>query len=239
MSLEFSDTTNLDGIVEDIDFACDTNSTSYPLKDKARNVNKWYLRAIAWWFEASPIWEWDDKNSTTLPVARTTLFVGQQDYSIPTDILRLQKVTILDAQGNEVELHPVSFDEFKRRTLDANPTNGIPSVYCLRGDSILLDQRPATGQVTLSNGLNLYISRDPDLFTSGDTTQTVSLPSPFAFIVSTGATYEFKKKYDKQAAASLKVELDEYKRDFQKFLAGRVEDIKPSIKPIIRTRQYM
>jgi len=44
--MQFSDTSTKQGIVEDIDFNCDTDSGTYPTAQKVRNVNSWYDRAI-------------------------------------------------------------------------------------------------------------------------------------------------------------------------------------------------
>ena len=119
MAFPFSDTTELSGIVQAIDFNCDTDAVSYPLKDKARNTNRWLYRLVVWMFKSSPFWEWDDRNHTTSPKARTTLVTGQDSYSVPTDMFRLQKMTVLDFTGNEVELSPITFDEFKAMTTPA------------------------------------------------------------------------------------------------------------------------
>lgn len=234
----FSDTSGLGGIVEDIDFLCDTNATSYPLKDKARNVNRWLYRCVAWIMEASPMWEFDDTNQTTLPVARTNLVVGQQDYSLPSELLRVNKVCILDENGNEAELFPLTFDQFKARTL-TTPTNARPSHYCIRGGSILIDPPAASAQVTTTNGLRLYLSRDIDLFASTDTTQEPGIPEVYHRILSLGASSDYWVKYDATKSNSMLAQIEAIRREAQKFSASRQEDVKPAVRPVVRTRQYM
>jgi len=236
--MQFKDSTNNTGIADDIDFLCDTDDTSYPLKDKARNANRWLYRAVVWTFESSPLWEFDDTNLSTLPIARTTLVAGQEDYSLPSDMLRVQKVTVLDSSSNEHEVTLLPFDEYKAFRMNATQSTGIPSRACLRGASIFLDPAPASGQVTLSNGLRLYISREIDAFASTDTTQEAGIPEPFHRIVSLGAAHDYWLKYDPNKANALLAQIMDIKRDLLKFNASRVEDLPPAIRPVIRTRQY-
>lgn len=237
--MQFNPVSGSGGIVHDIDFLCDTDSTSYPLVDKARNANRWLYKAIAWMFESSPLWSWDDSNQTTLPIARTTLVASQQDYSLPSDMLGLQKVTVLNAAGNEIEVYPLGFDEFKARTLLATNQTGIPSYYCVRGGSILLFPAPDAGvSVTLSNGLRLYVTREADVFTSSDTTQEPGIPEPFHRILSLGASSDFWFKYDPKKSETLLAQVMELKRDLQKFCAGRIEDVTPSLRRRPKTHLY-
>ena len=82
----FSDSTNKLGIVEDIDFLVNTNSTSYPTAQKTRNINEWYNRVIGWILEAQDDWQWDDTNQTDLPIGTISLVASQQDYPEPTSL---------------------------------------------------------------------------------------------------------------------------------------------------------
>ncbi|MEA3429821.1 MAG: hypothetical protein U9R08_00960 [Nanoarchaeota archaeon] len=44
--MQFSDTINLQGLIQDIDFRCSTNDNKYPIKDKTRNLNNSYDKVI-------------------------------------------------------------------------------------------------------------------------------------------------------------------------------------------------
>jgi hypothetical protein len=44
---QFSDTTDDTGLVQECDFILGTDSTDYPLKDKARSANRWYSRTVS------------------------------------------------------------------------------------------------------------------------------------------------------------------------------------------------
>lgn len=240
MSFPFSDTTNKTGIVEDIDYHCETNSTSYPLADKARNVNRWLYKLIIWMFQSSPEWEWDDSNLTTHPIARTNLVDGQSDYSLPLDALRFQTSWVLDSSGNKHFLEQIGYDEYLRKTASAS-SNGIPEYICMRGASAYLFPAPDASQVTETNGLNFAISREPDLFTASDTTQEAGIPEPFCRVLSFGPAYEYWLRYDIQRANQYLAQIESYKNDLKKFNNTRVQDVKTRLIPYAagRTRRYM
>ena len=147
-------------------------------------------------------------------------------------------MTVLNAAGNEVEIFPLSFDDFKARTLLATQTTGLPSHYCLRGDSILLDPAPVAASATLTNGLRIYMSREADVFVSGDTTQEPGIPEPFHRILSLGASSDFWMKYDTKKSEALIAQVMDLKRDLTKFCAGRVEDVTPSLRRRPSTHLY-
>src|SRR5512137_1242260 len=105
--MQFTDSSGKQGIVEDIDFNCDTDSGTYPLAQKVRNVNNWYDKAIAIILGADGRWQWDDTNATDMPVATTSFVDGQQDYTLDTTFLKLLRVEAKDSSGNWVKLKPI------------------------------------------------------------------------------------------------------------------------------------
>jgi len=106
--MQFSDTTNLDGIVEEIDFEVDTDSTSYPLKDKARNVNRHLDHVVSLILQSDGRWQWDDTNQTDLPIGVGTLVNNQQDYGITgATYLTVTRVEVKDINGNYQEMQPL------------------------------------------------------------------------------------------------------------------------------------
>jgi hypothetical protein len=241
MAYPFNDTTNGTGICQDIDFFCDTDSTSYPLVDKARNANRWLYRLVVWMFKSSPDWEWDDKNHTTTPRARTTLVNAQQRYTLPTDMLRLKKVTVLDTASVEQELTALSFDEFFDMTGGDTSDTGIPTHFSVKGDEMFLYPTPSTSQVTLTDGLNLYISREADVFTAADTNQEAGIPEPFCRVLALGPSGDYWLKTDAPKARDFYAQISEIKAELLDFNENRVEDLHASIKTGRgrTTRQYM
>lgn len=189
--MQFNDTTNDTGIVQDIYWLTGTNTTSYPLKDVARNVNRWYYKAIVAQMHSNREWQIDDSNFTTYPIATTTLVATQKDYILPTDLLKLQKVFVKDTEGNYQPLNPIDAQKRTQDITEEFETDGIPQYYDVLGDSIFIYPAPATGSVTLNAGLKLLYSRDFDAFTVADTTQEPSIPEPYHRILSFGASYDW------------------------------------------------
>lgn len=238
MAFPFYDSSGKTGIADDVYWLTDTDTTSYPLADIARNANRWLYRLVVWMFQSSPDWEWDDSNLTTAPRAVATLVANQADYSIPTDMLRLQKVTVLDFVGNEVEVSPLTLDEYIATTSNATVTTGTPKFYTIRGNQLLLTPVPVASGVTLASGLSLYISREADVFTASDTSQEAGIPEPFCRVLSLGPSSDYWMKYDATKATALLNQIEEIKKDLFKFNTNRVEDITPRLNVRHNTRQY-
>lgn len=239
MSMQFSDTSGLSGLVEDIDFICGTDATSYPLKDKARNANQWLYTGVVTQILANKKWQFADINATTLPVFVATMVNAQQDYALPTDLLRLQAVEIKDAGGNWQRLKPIDKDDLKRSITDFENVNGTPRYYDVVGTSLMLYPAPATAGVTLTSGLKLHYSPDIDLFVSTDTTQKPTLPPPFHRLVSYGASYDWLMVNGPEERCNrVMMELEKAKVSLKKFVSSLDEGTKISIKPLHQTSEY-
>ena len=96
--------TTAHSIVEDIDFLVKTNSTSFPLAQKLRIINKMNYDITTDILRYQSNWEFDDTNKTDFPIATTTLIDGQQDYSLPPTMVKLLRVEVKDSGGNYQKL---------------------------------------------------------------------------------------------------------------------------------------
>lgn len=238
--MQFSDTSNLTGLVEDIDFFCNTNSTSYPLKDKARNANRWAYAAVVWILKANRLWEFDDTNQTDLPIATTTLVDSQNDYTLPTNLLKLQRVEVKDASGNYHKLDPIDKSQIKGSVTEFEETDGLPRYYDIVGTSIFLYPAPAAASVTTTAGLKIYYSREIDVFASTDTTQEAGFPEPFHRVISLGAAYDwYIRRGQTQKASSLRSEIEVWKRELISFYESRDEEVKTSLRLKHNTASYI
>lgn len=163
-------------LVNKIFFLTTTNSSSFPAADMLIEINNAYERVASLIVAADGRWEWDDTNQSDLPIGTTTLVDGQQDYTFATDHQAIDRVEVLDANGNYQLLTPidqkdvgVALDEYKE-------TNGLPTEYDKRGSSIFLYPPPASGSVTLAKGLKVYYQRGPDLYTSAQVSTGTKVP---------------------------------------------------------------
>jgi hypothetical protein len=238
--MQFSDTSNLTGLVEDIDFICSTDSTSYPLKDKARNVNRWQYKAVLWYMSAQKKWKYDDSNLTTLPEITTTLVNSQSDYALPSNIFNVEAVEILNNAGDYVRLTPISIEEIPGAISEFESTDGTPKYYRLTGESIILYPAPATGSVTMADGLKAHVTREFDHFVSTDTTQEPGLPEPFHRILSLGAAYDYLiVNGTQEKSVAVRQELEQLKNDMIKFVGQRNSEQKTAVRPAtLSSRSY-
>lgn len=240
--MDFSDSSNKQGLVEDIDFLVSTNSTSYPTADKTRSINSWYHKVVAWILESSPEWEWDDSNYTDFPIATATLVAGQEDYTLPaatssdnaSTFLKLIGVSILDSGGNKVKLRHI--DELDLPTRDISEvfkTDGVPSFYQTMSNAIKLRPAPASSNVTLSNGLIVYFQRTFDEFTASDTTQEPGFAAPFHRILSYGGAYDYEiaKFGVTEKAKGFRAEISDLEKQLKEFYGQRNRDIKIKFIP--------
>lgn len=239
MAYVFSSAADRAGIVEDIDWNCDTDATSYPLTDKARNVNRWLYRLITWKIKSTPGWSYDDKNNTVTPIAKGFLVDGQERYTHPAEMLTMQKITVLDANQNEHEVLPVTLDEYKRRTSSATRATGLPEVYLIKGNEFFFDPIPKAGSFYATNALWIYLVSTATMFqATGADAQSAGIPEPFCRVLSLGPSADYWLKYDPAKAREFFAQISEIKNEMMTFDIEQIEDIKPALRPNHNTRQY-
>ena len=187
--MQYNDTTNESGICQDIDFHVDTDSTSYPIKDKVRNVNTWYRRTISWIWEACGDWDFDDSNQTDLPTVTTNLVKDQDDYALPADYIKIDRIEVKDASGIWKRLIPFDKSQLRNMALDEfQKTSNVPIYYDLFANSLRLYPASDSDRTT---ALKIYFGRDIDEFAITDTTQEPGFNKNFHRILSYGAAYDY------------------------------------------------
>jgi len=167
-----------------------TDTTDYPLKEKARNCNRWLDRVVSLILQADNRWQWDDTNQTDLPIATTSLVANQQDYSISTaGFLRILKVECKNSAGNWIALKQIDINQLKGTAMsEYRKIAGTPAEFDLLGESVFLYPKPS---YTSSGGLKVYFQRVPDYFAADDTDQEPGFAAPFHRILSYGAALDY------------------------------------------------
>lgn len=222
-------------IVEDIDFLLGTDSTSYPLAQKLRNINLHYYDVVTDILASQSNWEWDDTNNTDFPIGTTTLVAGQRDYSLPTDFLKLLRVEVKDANGDyqkveqfdESQIHGIGLATFMEN-------NGMPIYYREVANSIELYPAPAAANVTLTAGLKIYYQRNQTEFTTSDAAVSPGFAAPFHRILSIGAAYDYASIKGLARAGALKSRLEELRLTLKEYYASRNRENRPRM----RVRKY-
>lgn len=189
----FSDTTNKQGLIQDIDFhlfGTSVGTSAYLIADKTRNINSWYDRVVTLILQADNRWEWDDVNKTDLPIGTMALVANQLDYELSgVTFLKLLKVEVKDQSGNWNALTPISLDDKRSESItDYKKTAGTPVEYDKLGNSIFLYPKSNYGQ---DASLKFFYQRNVTHFTVSDTGAVPGFIENFHRILSYGAAFDY------------------------------------------------
>lgn len=218
--MQFSDATNKNGLVQDIDFLCDTDSVSYTIEDKTRNINEeLYQVGILMW-KHSPLWNFDDINYTDHSIAVSNLVDGQADYSLPTTLIYLERVSVKDASGLWFDLIEKYYDDLPNPD-EYMKTAGLPRYFAKRGGSIWLFPKVKATDVTLTAGLKLYLTRLAQPFVKTDTTKEPGFSAGFHRLLSLGASEKFLLVNNPDRYNRVKLEHKELEFNFIEWLKSR------------------
>lgn len=240
MSLQFSDSSLKSGIVEMIDATVKTNSTSYPIAEKTRDINLALDRVFALIFQVGGTWQFDDSNHTDYPIITTNLVSGQRDYSFTADangnlILDIYKVMIADSEGNYFDVLPVDQQTNAPLSMtDGLNVQGQPFFYDKTGNGIFLDPIPNYSE---SGGLKIFINRTGSYFATTDTTKKAGFNPLFHEYLVLRPSYQYAYRNSLANMNVLKNEMlemenaimDNYKvreKDVVTTLRGRVNNYK-------------
>lgn len=155
-----------------------TNSTSLPAATLNVYTQPAEDRVAALIMASDSRWQFDDSNNADLPIATTQLVANQQDYSLATSHLTIDRVEIKDTSGNWKQLTPIDQHDIRNEALGAHlSTPGTPLQYDKLGTSVFLYPVPSYTQAA---SLKLYFTRGPlkfDFSTSKFTDGTGSITS--------------------------------------------------------------
>lgn len=188
-------------------FGDSTDHTSdYPLADMVASANEWVAKVATKIWRATDTWEFDDKNQTDLPIATTTLVNNQQDYSLPTTILKLLRVQVKDSAGNWRRVLPIDQSEVDIALDEFEETAGIPIYYDILANSLFLYPKPDTSKVTASGGLKIWMEREattfsvPASYTTADTTEP-GFDEDFHDIICYGIAHDYLRANEQKQKA--------------------------------------
>lgn len=182
--IQFSDATNVNGLVELLARATGTQSattSSYPLKQKTVDINS----ALDYFFYLAKKYtnkqKVDDTGNTTEPKYTQNLASGTQSYTFTTDsgsnkINAIDRVEILRADGSSKRLTQLNRESVDVGLGSYKSTAGEPEEYEIVGKIVNLYPKP---NYNSTNGLILYTERDGVYFTSTDTAVYAGIPNNF------------------------------------------------------------
>lgn len=225
----FSDTTDYQGLVQDIDFLLFGDGTTfnndYSIEDRTRNINNAYNSVIADLFKADPNFMWDDTTNVDLPIATTTLVANQTNYQMPDKSLVVIRLRVHDKNGNMKTLEPVQRSELT----DAELTEtGEPRYYYKIDNAIFLAPVPDYGGAA---GMELHFQRSGVYFADDDTTKTPGFASIFHNILSIKAALVYARANGMSEKVSVLKDMEqEIEHDIREHYQRRSPDKPPSLK---------
>ena len=220
-------------ILSQIDFFAGTNSTTYTVAQKTINVNNGLDRVAYLIQSADGIWDWEDTNNTDLPIVTTGIIAGHQDYSIDTTFIKIKSVFYKDVDNYTELQHCFDKKEFLEIT---SSDTGIPSKYCIVGNSILLDVYPSE---SVTAGLKVNYVRNVNYFLTSDTTKTAGFNPQFHKLLPLYGALDWAIAHNPERIPSLKNEIMVLEKSLQDFYSNRDQTVsKRMINKGINTNDY-
>lgn len=240
--MQFNDTTNKDGIIQQIEFRTNIGDAgitgdSTLLKQFTGQINNAYMRAFSVIMQADGIWTVDDANHGNQPRATTNLVSGQSNYrvlstapSTSQDWLEVIGVNIKDSNGNWVKLEYKADKNFSETKQQRDVNGGTPTSFYFEGTQIFLDCEP---DYASTNGLEVIFNRAPLLFASTDTTKRPGFASLFHEYLVLKPTYWWEKYKRTGDSEQTKRDIMEMEKDMADFYSNRNK-----YEPTRLTRQF-
>lgn len=172
--IEFSDTTNLDGILQQTRDLMRVDSTQWSTQKVVNSCNNWFDKIVGYAIGADKRFQWDDSNHTKLPIGTTNLVAAQKEYSFLTDeqgnsIVTLTRIDIKDSNGDWRQLQTIDQMEIPEALDEFQSTDGLPVYYDKIADNIIRLYPASASNVTA--GIKFYFQRTPSYFVASDTTK--------------------------------------------------------------------
>lgn len=234
MAIQFSDTTNRNGLVqmiEDRTGALSASTSSYPIGAKTRDINAAFSRFMSLAVRYSGRWQVDDTNQTDYPITMTNIVSGQQDYSFTVDetsnqVLDIHRIEMKDSNGNWRLLRSIDEADVDVAMLAFESTSGIPEYYDKTSNALFLYPTP---NYNSTNGLKFYYSRTPSYFTTADTTKVPGIPDMFHEYLALRPSYLYCQSKGLPQAAALKEEVKEMEESIKAYYGSRQRDERSEI----------
>lgn len=223
----FNDAVTLLGICQEVDSICKTNTTSYPLADKARRGNSGLSDYAAIALSSDDRWSFDDTNYTDLPIGVTSLVASQSDYALDITVLKILKIEAKDENGNWIELQPIDRNDTSTPYASLFNTTGTPAYYDKFANSPMVYPAPSYNS---TGGLKVWYQRDASYFAASDTTKKPGIPSLFHKYIALKIAEPYLRDNKKENYVSVRNEIAKIEtEDIPEYYAKRNKDERPTM----------
>lgn len=234
MSIQFSDTSTLKGLIQLIELRLGFPSTyisgdTTRLKQFTALINMALDDYTELAIKSSGKFQWDDSNQTDYPIITTNLVSGQRSYSFTTDgssnlILFLYRAAILPSATATLyqEIFPIDVQSDLENDILRNVTSGgVPYQYDKTANGIFLDPIP---NYNATNGLKLWINREGSYFTTADTTKKPGTPGVHHEYFVTKPCFWYAKANNLTSLPQLEKEVVDWEGSERLGVMGRIQE---------------
>lgn len=217
-----------------INHFCDADSTSFPNATKLVFINAVLEKIAGKLISFDMRWQWDDTNYTDFPQGKADLVAAQKDYSFDSTHLAIERVAIMDENGDYYYLKPIDKADLDRPWNEYFDTDGSPEYYDKEGVSILIGPGPAAGSVTTTDGLLVEFRRTSHAYTSADITTGTQEPgfaSPFHMLLAYETAIDWCAVYKPNRVPALMKLSQEMWKDMEYFYCKRNKEDRNIILP--------
>jgi len=239
MALQFNDTTNKNGIIQQIERACDFNDGDISgdaelLAMFTGDVNLAVDEVTAMILNADRSRNIDDYNHEKYPILTIDLVAGQRDYSFSKDqqnnlIVHIHKVMSADSGGvlrtlvgKNQQDQGTDNDSFN----DGQDTTGTPLYYDKTANGIFLDPIPS---YDMTDGLKVFIDREASHFTTSDTDKVAGFLPLFHEYLVLKPAYRYARDKSLPNRNSLKGDMLEMRQYIIEHVARNQNNVKQSL----------
>lgn len=245
MSLAFSDTSTKKGIIQAIERIVfpghpgKITDSSLLLKEFTAEVNTALDHAWSIILPAGGKWQLDDSNyAEDYPIIYGNLVDGQRSYPFVNDetgnlILDIYRVFVkTTSTGVYQEVFPVdvqsdrNIDDF----ISGQNVEGIPYRYDKTGNGIFLDPIP---NANITSGLKIYINREPEYFTTNDSTKKPGFAGIFHEYLALRAAYTYARNLTLKNKTDIESDMLKMEAAMVEYYGHRERDRKKKLSPYI------
>lgn len=227
--MQFSDTTNYTGIIQDIDFLLfgdgTTNNADYSLEDRTRNINLAQDEAVAELFKADPNFIWDDTTNSDFPIAKLNLTANQDHFTIPDASLVVHRFRVKDSNGEWKTLTPKLRRELSDSELE---DTGTPENYYKLDNAFFPVPIP---NYSSTLGIEIEFQRGANHFSSTDTTDEPGFASIFHQFLPVSAALRYAVANGmSEKIKTLSTDKERIKLSMREHYSERSKDEKPGMR---------
>ena len=146
-------------------------------------------------------------------------------------MLKRLRLQVMDVSGDWQKVTPFDKGMTKEALEELYSTTGVPEYYDLVGNSLVLYPTPDATYCTLTQGLELFFSREMDEFLTTDTTKEPGFDSSFHRMISLKAALDWAMPKGLSVITSLQNQISAMKDNIGKFYGRRDRDLRVKIVP--------